>query len=196
MATFRPGDYYEDCLLHPCLCVSVDDDGDGVSGISLVDGSGPRSCSVKLCGIRKLTLEEAVLWKANGPQRLSEPWVPLPDKQWWWPRPIEGVNPGECLRHLFDFSLLFLRGHAEDLLGAPIHAWFMPTGSFNAGVGEAFARVEYEVKAPRVRTAIVRVEARREGRLWPISHISVQPQGSAEPIVFSGEQVRGCGRAG
>src|SRR4051812_23616468 len=53
----KPGDYYEDCAYHPCLCVSS---GEGtVHGISLVDGSFPRNCGIPQCGVRKLSAEEA-----------------------------------------------------------------------------------------------------------------------------------------
>ena len=38
----KPGDFFEDCAYHPCLCFSI---GPGtVQGISLVDGSFPRDC--------------------------------------------------------------------------------------------------------------------------------------------------------
>lgn len=72
-----PGDYYEDCAYHPCLCIRVLDDE--VSGVSLVDGSCPRSCDIKHCGIRKLTLEEALHQKFYGPMD-----VELEDKNRWW----------------------------------------------------------------------------------------------------------------
>jgi hypothetical protein len=63
----RPGDFYEDCAYHPCVCVSVDPADDEVRGISLVDGSFPRACSFQHCGVRQLTLEEAIRWKLHGP---------------------------------------------------------------------------------------------------------------------------------
>jgi hypothetical protein len=63
----RPGDYYEDCAYHPCVCVSVNPEADEILGISLIDGSFPRACSGQHCGIRHLTFEEAVHWKLRGP---------------------------------------------------------------------------------------------------------------------------------
>lgn len=51
MEVFKPGDYYEDCAYHPCLCIAVDGQG-GISGISLVDGSSPRCCDIAQCGVR------------------------------------------------------------------------------------------------------------------------------------------------
>jgi hypothetical protein len=77
----KPGDLFEDCAFHPCICIATGarDDEDGVEGISLVDGSGPRGCSATHCGLRRLTLEEAVHWKFHGPrdETLS------PEKRWW-----------------------------------------------------------------------------------------------------------------
>lgn len=49
----RVGDIYEDCAHHPVLC--TESGADAVAGISLFDGSGPRSCSVHHCGPRKMT---------------------------------------------------------------------------------------------------------------------------------------------
>lgn len=59
--SFAPGDLYEDCAYHPCLCVGVvdNDDEEGIWGISLIDGSYPRKCSLYHCGVRKLTIDEA-----------------------------------------------------------------------------------------------------------------------------------------
>ncbi len=59
----KPGDIYEDCQYHPCLCIGIDDETDdiGVWGISLIDGSYPRSCSLEHCGVIKMTPEDA--WK-------------------------------------------------------------------------------------------------------------------------------------
>ena len=51
-----PGDYYEDCSYYPRLGVSVDSDGEGISVISLVDGSYLHNCSAARSGVRKCTL--------------------------------------------------------------------------------------------------------------------------------------------
>ena len=76
----RVGDYFEDCAFHPCLCILVGDgeDKDGVRGISLVNGS-IKSCSVGHCGLRLLTVEEAIYWKLNGPADQV-----LEEKFRWW----------------------------------------------------------------------------------------------------------------
>ena len=52
------GRIYEDCAFHAVLCTAFD--GDDLVGISLIDGSYPRSCSVAHCGPVPLTLEQAV----------------------------------------------------------------------------------------------------------------------------------------
>lgn len=55
------GDIYEDCNYHPVLCTSVDYDEDTPEGISLIDGSQPRSCSLVHCGIRRLSVAEVLV---------------------------------------------------------------------------------------------------------------------------------------
>jgi len=82
-AELHPGDIYEDCAYHPCLCVRVEDDN--VEGISLIDGSFPRSCSIAHCGVRRLTAEEAWEWRLTGPAD-----VELEPQHRWW----DGTTPG------------------------------------------------------------------------------------------------------
>jgi hypothetical protein len=60
------GDYYEDCAYHPCLCIESNREDDMICGVSLVDGSYPRCCSFVHCGVRKLSLQEALHWKFFG----------------------------------------------------------------------------------------------------------------------------------
>ena len=76
----QSGDLFEDCRYHPCLCTDggAADDPDGVYGISLVDGS-PCGYSVWHCGLRKLTVEEAVHWKHHGPTDIE-----LKSEDRWW----------------------------------------------------------------------------------------------------------------
>ena len=77
----HPGEFYEDCAYHPCLCVRT---GMGMlEGISLVDGSFPRNCGVPQCGVRKLTFEEAVSWKLFGPPDVP-PEIEMTDDQKYW----------------------------------------------------------------------------------------------------------------
>jgi hypothetical protein len=61
------GDIYEDCACHPVLCVSVDYETDEIFGVSLIDGTYPRSCSLRRCGVRKLSVEEAWEIRRKGP---------------------------------------------------------------------------------------------------------------------------------
>lgn len=76
-----PGGFYEDCAYHPCLTMAVDGDEDDIWGISLVDGSWPRSCSLRMCGVVSLTIEQAWRWKLRGPDETIEE---LPAKRRWW----------------------------------------------------------------------------------------------------------------
>ena len=77
----KPGDFYEDCAYHPCLCIGTD--RGMVEGISLVDGSFPRQCGVPQCGVRKLTFEEAVVWRMRGPPDIP-PEIEMTDAQRYW----------------------------------------------------------------------------------------------------------------
>ncbi len=77
----QPGQIYEDCAYHPCLCLGTDE-GE-VWGISLIDGSQPRSCDLRMCGVRILTLEEAWEIKKNGPAD-PEARDEYPTADRWW----------------------------------------------------------------------------------------------------------------
>jgi len=72
------GEYFESCDFQPCICISVDESGRNIEGISLIDGH-IQSCSAVHCGIRKLSFQEAIYWKLNGPQGLQ---VEVENK--WW----------------------------------------------------------------------------------------------------------------
>jgi len=65
MSEIVVGGFYYDCAYHPVLCTESDEEG--VAGISLVDGSMPRSCSLKHCAPKPLTLKQALWIKKNGP---------------------------------------------------------------------------------------------------------------------------------
>ena len=58
---FKVGDIYEDGAYHPVLCTEVETEERDVClyGISLIDGSHPRSCSVMHSGPIKFSVEEA-----------------------------------------------------------------------------------------------------------------------------------------
>jgi hypothetical protein len=77
------GDIYEDCSCHPVLCVSLDDKQDDISGISLIDGTYPRSCSLRHCGVRKLTVEEAWEIRRRGPADPELRKKIPPERRWW-----------------------------------------------------------------------------------------------------------------
>jgi hypothetical protein len=62
---FVVGGFYEDCAYHPCLCIGIDEEERGLTGISLIDGSIPRSCSIDHCGPEPITIEDAVLIRLN-----------------------------------------------------------------------------------------------------------------------------------
>ncbi|MFC0007287.1 hypothetical protein [Micromonospora siamensis] len=62
----RPGDIYEDCSFHPVLCTHVD--GDEIGGISLIDASSPRACSLSGCAVVKLSVADVVAARADWPR--------------------------------------------------------------------------------------------------------------------------------
>ncbi|MFC4611950.1 MULTISPECIES: hypothetical protein [Streptomyces] len=65
-AGIRVGDIYEDCSFHPVLCTEIDDDGGVVlSGISLIDGSFPRSCDGHYCWPIRIPVEEVMTIKCD-----------------------------------------------------------------------------------------------------------------------------------
>jgi hypothetical protein len=190
---FKPGDIYEDWAFHPCLCTEVSYRDDMICGISLIDGSAPRTSSLIYGGIRKLTPTQAQLWKQKGPQDLDIAWQPTPDKQWWWPKPLEGINPGTRIEHLFFASLLFLRNDRTLKLPEPITGWFDSSAQFDETGRAPYARARYSVRFSNEK-ATVEVKAVKEGRLWPITQITFRRKGR-RAVVFTGEEVRGCGRA-
>ncbi|UBU13394.1 hypothetical protein [Nonomuraea gerenzanensis] len=65
----RPGDIYEDCSFHPVLCTF--NDGDQIGGISLIDASMPRACSVGSCGVIRLSIEDVVAARTDWPAYLA-----------------------------------------------------------------------------------------------------------------------------
>lgn len=65
-AGIRVGDIYEDCSFHPVLCTEIDDDGAVVlSGISLIDGSFPRSCDGQYCSPIRIRVEQVMAIKRD-----------------------------------------------------------------------------------------------------------------------------------
>jgi len=195
-AKFKPGDVYEDMSLHPCLCIGASDEGRDIWGVSLVDGSYPRSCDPQFHGIRKLSLEEAWIWRTKGPQRLAEEARILPEEQWWWPKPLEGINPGHVAEHLFSFSLLFLRNERSvcERLGSLPIGWWESSSQISDHGPTGKANVCYVTRGSAA-SARVRVAAEKEGRLWPIRRITVEFLDGSSDLEFTGENVRGCGQA-
>lgn len=62
---FIEGGIYEDCAFHPVLCTTVDKEEREIQGISLIDGSLPRSCSIDHCGPEHLSVQAALLIRLN-----------------------------------------------------------------------------------------------------------------------------------
>lgn len=56
--SFKPGDLYLDCAGHPVLC--TESDGEQIGGISLVDGTWPRGCSILSCHPKRISIAQAL----------------------------------------------------------------------------------------------------------------------------------------
>ncbi len=91
----KVGDFFEDCGYHPVLCTDAHYDKknkyeSAIVGISLIDGSSPRQCSIAYCSPRRISFKEAIDIKENGPskkkkkhfQSLIPAWKKEKDK--WW----------------------------------------------------------------------------------------------------------------
>lgn len=71
------GEIYEDAFYHPCLCVGIENGL--LLGISLVDGSYDRCTEIHASRPRKLSVEEAWIWRTKGP-----PDVAIAEERRWW----------------------------------------------------------------------------------------------------------------
>lgn len=63
LQTLKKGDFYIDCAYHPCLVTVCS--GDTLEGVSLIDGSSPRSCSISHCGPERITMKNALKKREN-----------------------------------------------------------------------------------------------------------------------------------
>ena len=77
------GDVFEDCAFHPVLCLGADYKEDQLWGVSLIDGSQPRCCSLIHCGVRKLSLAEAWSIKMHGPSDEADRALIAIERRWW-----------------------------------------------------------------------------------------------------------------
>lgn len=104
---FKPGDFYIDCALHPCLCTKAD--AWELEGISLVDGS-QRFCSIRNCGPQKVSRTAAFKWKKEGPPEDQKQkvlnlkkngWASMDD---WWNRGSYKMKVGDLVVDIEDKS--------------------------------------------------------------------------------------------
>ena len=79
----KVGDIYESCSYHPVLCLGVDYKKDEIWGVSLVDGTYPISCSLLLCGVRKLSPKQAWEIKMHGPLDIEVRAGMSKQNRWW-----------------------------------------------------------------------------------------------------------------
>ena len=176
----NPGDLYEDSLRHPCLCVSKE--GDEISGLSLVDGSFPRTENLKHVNIRKLTVQEAWQWRIGGPQDIE---LPL-HQQWWEQKPRYLVNPARYLENLYFFSLYQVEWHERVIaaLGAPVrHEWHDVCSTIEEQPFSGKATVSFTVKGQH-REALVEVKAHKSRDDWLIDDLTVTTDGNEKIVLL------------
>ena len=129
-----------------------------------------------------------MLWRTKGPQDTGISWQPLPDTQWWWPKPLEGVNPASWIEHLFFISLLFLRNDRTLKLPEPIIGWFDSSAEFDETAKTPYARARYAVKFGDEKAG-VEVEAVKGRRGWEMTQLTLRRKGR-RAVVFTEEEVR------
>jgi hypothetical protein len=106
----QPGDYYKDCAFHACLCTHSTDAE--VDGISLIDGSSPRSCDIGPCGVRKLSLEECLAIRKNGPIE-PENRERIPQEKRWWIRETDPRTDCDFCHRTRDEVDHIITGHPD-----------------------------------------------------------------------------------
>ncbi|MDP3726501.1 MAG: hypothetical protein Q8R36_04885 [bacterium] len=87
----EPGDFFLDCLNHPCLCTEVYPNNGiyepSIVAISLVDGN-TRETSIQYDVPLRMTLRQATLWRLHGPRKgdilLPESFKKIWGYEPWW----------------------------------------------------------------------------------------------------------------
>lgn len=159
----QPGDIYEDSMSHPCLCTRKE--GDELFGISLIDGSYPRSEDLKHHSIiRTLTIEEAWHWRLYGPRdkTLSV------SQRWWEPKSGALLNPAAALENLYFFALYQVEWNEDVVarLGAPIlHEWHDVSALIEDRGKVGIATISFTVKGAN-QSGVVHVKAHKTGQDW------------------------------
>lgn len=174
----KPGDVYEDSFFHPCLCMKIEDGV--VSGISLVDGTYPRSDDLRFTHLRKLTLDEAWRWRTHGPQDrdLDRP------ARWWEPKEPCQTNPALLLENLYFFALYQIEWHEglRNLLGAPIrHEWHDVSSYIQDHGNDGTADITFRVRGQNAIGA-AHVKATKNDVEWLIEDLYVDAENSGERI--------------
>ena len=186
----KPGDLYEDSLKHPCLCVNRT--GTEVSGISLIDGSYPRSDDMNHTTLRRLTVEEAWHWRRQGPRdrELS------PQQQWWEKKPGYLINPANYLENLYFFALYQVEWNAEVLsrLGSPIrHEWHEIESLIEDKGSVGKATVSFRVFGSE-RAGRVKVEAHKTPKDWLFDDLTIDIDGENQTLLLIQNGVDVCPR--
>lgn len=178
-----PGDIYEDSYGHPCLCVHITEE---IQGISLVDGSYPRTENIADHPLKKLSSTEAWEWRLNGPSGKEVP----PAFRWWEPKPPECVNPGLHLENLYFFSLYQVEWSQkiQSLLGSIKHEWRKVESTIIDKGQDSKADIRFQVEGQN-GNATVHVMAFKSKHDWLIEHLEVQVDDQVLVLLDQGKPV-------
>jgi hypothetical protein len=174
----KPGDLYEDSLRHPCLCVNKK--GSEISGISLVDGSYPRTDDLEHSRLRKLSVDEAWHWRISGPRDVEL----SPQQRWWETKPAYLINPASYLENLYFFSLYQVEWNQRALerLGAPIrHEWHNISSSIDDQGSTGKAQISFKVYGQE-KAGKVHVTAHKTVKDWLFDDLSLDIEGDSTPL--------------
>lgn len=180
VADIKPGDLYEDSLRHPCLCVNKT--GSEISGISLVDGSYPRSDDLSHTTLRRLSVEEVWHWRLNGPRDVQL----SPQQRWWEEKPAYLVNPAHYLENLYFFSLYQVEWNEEALkrLGSPIrHEWHDIKSHIVDQGSAGTVKISFRICGSE-REGRVHVEAHKTANDWLFDELSLEMPGEPKPLLI------------
>ena len=176
----KAGEFYEDSLSHPCVCIAIE--GTEIQGISLVDGTYPRSENIHYTTIRKLSITESWQWRLQGPE----------DKilslyhRWWEKKPHFLTNPGKGIENLCFFALYQIEWdeRVQQLLGTPIqHEWHQVKANIT-DQGEQGKADLFFVVSGKIQDGAVQVQAIKNNHEWLIDQLQVSGQKNSESLVL------------
>lgn len=179
----KPGEIYEDSYGHPCVCVHITDE---ISGISLIDGSYPRTENISEQKLIKLSSTEAWEWRINGPAQKPV----APAFRWWEQKPPECVNPGLHIENLYFFALYQVEWNQkiQEILGSVKHEWHDVQSKIVEDANDGKAELQFSVTGEN-GTARVKVLAFKSKHDWLIEQLEVDIADQTVVLLEQGKPV-------